>query len=263
MHPYSVAKMITTLAYLHGRRVYLNMVAGGFKSDLDALNDPTPHDRRYDRLVEYTNLVKRLLASDRGVTVDGEFYKVHQLKLTPPLPAELFPGLLISGSSPAGIAAAKAIGATAVKYPEPADTYVGTPPDPDLPVGVRVGVIARDTDDEAWHVALERFPDDRRGQIAHQLAMKVSDSAWHRQLSDLGERTAGERTPYWLHPFQNYKTFCPYLVGSYDVVGREISRYVATHHRTFILDIPQSPDELEHIGLAFDRAAAIAEGVTS
>src|SRR5262245_3440717 len=41
MHPYTVAKMIATLAFLHGRKVYLNMVAGGFKNDLEALNDTT------------------------------------------------------------------------------------------------------------------------------------------------------------------------------------------------------------------------------
>src|SRR5258708_40170708 len=35
MHPYSVAKMITSLAFLHGRRVHLNLVAGGFKDDLE------------------------------------------------------------------------------------------------------------------------------------------------------------------------------------------------------------------------------------
>jgi len=34
MHPYSVAKMVSTLAFLHQRRVFLNMVAGGFKNDL-------------------------------------------------------------------------------------------------------------------------------------------------------------------------------------------------------------------------------------
>jgi len=32
MHPYAVAKMVSTLAFLHGRRVFLNMVAGGFKN---------------------------------------------------------------------------------------------------------------------------------------------------------------------------------------------------------------------------------------
>ena len=49
MHPYSVAKMITSFAHLYGRRLYLNMVAGGFKNDLAALNDLTPHDERYAR----------------------------------------------------------------------------------------------------------------------------------------------------------------------------------------------------------------------
>ena len=249
--------MIATLGYLHGRRLYLNMVAGGFKNDLEALNDSTPHDRRYDRVVEYTNLIRLLLESDRAVSYDGEFYRVRQLKLAPALSPELFPGLLISGSSDAGIAAAKAIGATAVKYPEPVESYEATPPEPDVPVGVRVGIIARGTEEDAWTVALERFPEDRRGQLAHQLAMKVSDSAWHKQLSNLGDRTDDRQSPYWLHPFKNYKTFCPYLVGSYDVVAKEIARYVETGHRTFILDIPQTQDELQHIGIVFDRAAAV------
>ena len=35
--------------YLHGRAVDLNMVAGGFRNDLRALGDETPHDDRYDR----------------------------------------------------------------------------------------------------------------------------------------------------------------------------------------------------------------------
>ena len=60
MHPYSVAKMVASLAFLHGRRVYLNMVAGGFKNDLAALNDPTPHDERYARLIEYTTVIMSL-----------------------------------------------------------------------------------------------------------------------------------------------------------------------------------------------------------
>src|SRR3981189_1914610 len=55
MHPYSVAKMITSFAHLYGRRLYLNMVAGGFKNDLVALNDLTPPAERYARVLEYTH----------------------------------------------------------------------------------------------------------------------------------------------------------------------------------------------------------------
>ena len=34
MHPYTVTKMVTTLGYLYDRKIYLNMVAGGFNSPL-------------------------------------------------------------------------------------------------------------------------------------------------------------------------------------------------------------------------------------
>src|SRR5438552_865055 len=76
MHPYAVAKQITSFAYLYGRRLYLNMVAGGFKNDLDALSDTTPHDKRYARLVEYTTIISRLLTGPAPLTYEGDFHSV-------------------------------------------------------------------------------------------------------------------------------------------------------------------------------------------
>src|SRR5258708_5835295 len=52
MHPYAAAKMVSTLAFFHARRVFLNMVARGFKNDLAALKGATAHDDRYEGLVE-------------------------------------------------------------------------------------------------------------------------------------------------------------------------------------------------------------------
>jgi len=251
MHPYAVAKQITSFAYLYGRRLYLNMVAGGFKNDLDALSDTTPHDKRYARLVEYTTIISRLLTSPAPLTYEGDFHSVAMLKLTPPLPEALVPGIFISGSSEAGLAAARTLGATAIKYPRAADAEERLPDDL-LHLGVRVGIIARERDADAWAVAYSRFPEDRKGQLTHQLAMKVSDSSWHKQLSTVVVET--ERSPYWLVPFQNYKTMCPYLVGSYDRVAQELARYIALRYRTFILDVPFDREELDHINLAFARA---------
>jgi alkanesulfonate monooxygenase len=255
MHPYSVAKMIASLAFLHGRRVYLNMVAGGFANDLAALNDRTPHDQRYERLVEYTTIVQQLLQSEDPVSFSGGHYQVHNLKLTPRVPRELLPGILLSGSSEAGMAAARRLGATAVEYPRPAAEYAGAVPAGAESRGIRIGIIARSSAAEAWRVAHARFPPDRRGQLTHELAMKVSDSAWHRQLSELGATSAADHNPYWLVPFQNYKTFCPYLVGSYSKVAHAITGYVSAGYRTFVLDVPANADELRHIGAAFGAAA--------
>jgi len=251
MHPYAVAKQITSFAYLYGRRLYLNMVAGGFKNDLDALSDTTPHDKRYARLVEYTTIISRLLTGPAPLTYEGDFHSVAMLKLTPPLPEALVPGIFISGSSEAGLAAARTLGATAIKYPRAADVEERSPDDL-LHLGVRVGIIARERDADAWAVAHSRFPEDLKGQLTHQLAMKVSDSSWHKQLSTVVVET--ERSPYWLVPFQNYKTMCPYLVGSYDRVAQELARYIALRYRTFILDVPFDREELDHINLAFARA---------
>ena len=260
MHPYSVAKLVATLSFLHGRRIDLNMVAGGFKNDLVALGDETPHDRRYDRLVEFTTIVTRLLAGG-PVTLQGQFYRVQNLALTPRIPPELQPRVLASGSSEAGLAAARVLGALPVHYPAPAAELGQASKREDGSFGIRVGIVARDADDDAWTVARERFPEDRAGQLTHQLAMKVSDSSWHHRLSGLAHAQAGsangeaQRDAYWMLPFTNYKTFCPYLVGSYDRVGGELARYFEKGCSTMILDVPIGTEDLEHVTRAIHRGA--------
>jgi alkanesulfonate monooxygenase len=253
MHPYSVANLISSLGHFYGRRVHLNLVAGGFKNDLAALNDHTPHDKRYRRLIEYSTIIQELLSSSSPVSHRGEFYTVDKLKVRPTLPQDLLPGIFVSGSSDAGLEAAKALRATAVKYPQPAECEIRDR-EAAIPYGIRVGVIARAHEEEAWQVAHARFPEDRKGQLTHQLAMKTSDSAWHRQLSQMGAEAAATASPYWLWPFENYQTFCPYLVGGYDRVATELAKYIARGYSTFILDIPPDREELEHISVVFSRA---------
>ncbi len=253
MHPYAAAKIVSTLGFLHGRRVFLNMVAGGFKNDLAALNDTTPHDRRYDRLIEYTAIIRKLLESQGPVSFEGEFYKVSNVTFTPKLDPDLFPGILVSGSSEAGMSASRAMGAIAVKYPEPPAQCRDNSAE-GVECGVRIGIVARNTGEEAWSVAHDRFPEDRKGQLTRQLATKVSDSAWHKRLAEVGAATNGKQDTYWLHPFENYQTNCPYLVGSYDDVAFELNRYISSGYTTFILDIPFSGEEFDHIGKVFQMA---------
>jgi alkanesulfonate monooxygenase len=258
MHPYSVAKMVSSIAHLSARRIHLNIVAGGFRNDLVALGDDTPHDQRYDRALEYAEIVTALVSDNRPLTLTGRYYEVRNLRLEPPVPDTCRPGMMMSGSSPAGLAAAAALGATPVKYPKPAaaeEPQLGEPA-----AGMRIGIITREDAEEAWRVAYERFPEDRAGQITHGLAMQVSDSHWHQQLNELASEAAAAGDPYWLTPFKNYKTFCPYLVGDHRRVAEELGRYLGLGFRTFILDIPASAEELEHIGIVFRHAREAPAG---
>jgi alkanesulfonate monooxygenase len=244
--------MVSTLSFLHGRRVFLNMVASGFKSDLFGFNATTHHDARYQKLVEYTKIIQQVLAARAPVSFEGQFYRVANLDTNPHLAPELQPGILISSSSEAGMAAARATGAVAVKYPEPASQKEAALSAGSGPCGLRIGIITRAGDDDAWKVAFTRFPADRQGQITRQLATKVSDSAWHHRLADISASAGGVRQTYWLHPFENYQTNYPYLVGSYADVAAEIGRYVELGYSTFILDIPASEEEFEHTGILFE-----------
>ena len=72
--------------------------------------------------------------------------------------------------------------------------------------------------------------------------------------------TTDESSPYWLVPFQNYKTMCPYLVGSYEQVAEELARYITAGYRTVILDVPPSEDELTHTFAAFAAAMEATKG---
>jgi alkanesulfonate monooxygenase len=237
MHPYAVAKAVSTLAFLHGRRVFLNILAGGFKSDSAALSHPTAQHGRYARLVEYTQVIQQLLNRQGPVTFEGKFYSVTDLTLRPRLGAELHPGILISGSPEAGMAAARETGAIAIQYPEPPLLEPSRLSRHSGRYGVRVGIVTRPRGEDAWSAALARFPGG--GRLDGHRATQASDS----------------RDTYWVHPFENYQSSCPYLVGSYQDVADEVSRYAANGYHTFILDIPAAREEFEHIGRMFQTAS--------
>ncbi len=249
--PYALAKRIASLSFMFKRRIDINWIAGGFQNDLKSLGDETPHDKRYDRLFDYSQLALGLLKSKGLFSHQGEFYKVEKIKMMPSIPEEMIPIELISGTSEAGIATAEKLGATKVKYAKPISEYEGVKPNKNYDMGVRFGIIARETSEEAWEVANRRFPDDMKGSLAHAMATKASDSSWHKDLSKIDKKEDGKQV-YWLKPFHTYKTFCPYLVGTHQEVAEELAGYVRLGHTSIILDIMNEEDDFFHCRQVFE-----------
>ncbi|MCC5966564.1 MAG: LLM class flavin-dependent oxidoreductase [Natronohydrobacter sp.] len=241
MPPFMAAKRITSFGQLYGRKVALNMVAGGFVRDLNAFGDCTPHDARYARLEEYSQIVQALLG-DEVVSIRGAYYTLEGVRLQPALHASLRPDFFLSGSSDAGRETAAALGASPVVYPPPPDEIAGPFPQGSF---ARIGIIARTTSEEAWTIAHARFPKDKRGRMAHKLAAATSDSVWLGQLTELGARLESQpQSIYWLHPLQQYQTFCPYIVGSHAEVARVLEQYDALGFHGFIMDVPATQEDL-------------------
>lgn len=248
-HPYSTARAISTLALLHGRSVDLNFVTGGSKPDFRALGDTIGHDDRYARLVEFGKNVLGLLGNPERMTFSGTYYQLTGATLQPAMASDLLPLRFVAGSSPAAAEAARALDAVRLTYPLAPERYEGSS---DLSgAGIRLGIIARETGEEAWRVAQERFPPDRLGEARAKFAAHgVESEWWHRLLSEAPTNGA----TYWLYPFHSFKTFCPFIVGTYREVGEMVSRYLDHGVSTLILGEPTTEDELFHTQLALKYA---------
>ncbi len=260
MTPFAVARAVSSLARLYGRRVDINFVSGGFSRDLAVQGDDLPHDARYDRLIEYVTIVKMLLGGGL-VNYSGQYYNIRRARLRVPVPDDLLPMAYVSGSSEASLRAGESLGIGQLSFPLLPDDFAS----PDLRKnkfgsGICIGIIARDDSSEAWRIAHKRFPADPEGAERMKLLLSASVSSWQSQLASTPISDQAGREAYWLVPFRYYHTFCPYLVGSHDEVAEAVTTYLNGGVRTFILDIPREPGDLHHARIAIDRAVAAMDG---
>jgi alkanesulfonate monooxygenase len=248
MHPFSVARAVASIAQLHRRRLFMNLITGTALSHLAALDDQLGHDDRYERLVEFGSLVMELLTG-RPVTRSGRFYRTQNLQLPLRVRTELMPGLLVAGQSAAALAAARTLGATSLQMLPP-----GLETSPDRGRGVNLGVVTRVSEIEAWRVAKERYRDDDVGRKVLEASFSNTDSEWKRRLEVVATQAAAASPGFWLDPFRNFQADQPFFVGSHRQVAQLISTLVRSGIRVFVLDVPATEVEFSNLAAAFELA---------
>ncbi len=241
MHPFTAARMVSSLAQLYSRRVAVNLIAGTALSDHTAVGDQLDHAQRYARLAEFADVMLALLGSQRPLTFEGQFYQTLRLQLQPPIPPELSPEIFVSGESDSAVNTAARIGATRLQMLPPSllvsGDRAGVP-------GLHFGVITRESDSQAWQAAHERFGDGKREARLVEVSMANTDATWKRRLFNMpSEAAAG----YWVEPFETFQADCPYFVGDYKRVGRLIEDLVGSGVATFIFEIPADKEDFHHV----------------
>jgi alkanesulfonate monooxygenase len=242
MHPFTVAKFISSFAYAHGRRTCLNMVAGAALSYLKSVGDVTEHDTRYDRLGEYIAVVKGILTQPR-FSFEGRFYQLSNVQLLPRVPAALLPGILLSGQSEAAMAVARATESVSMQM-LPGTLLDGLQPGVR---GIHLGIVTRPSEDEAWAAGRRLFPESAESQAMLELSMANTDSQWKQRMMLVAKKKEGAYPGYWLDPFRNFKADCPYFVGDHAEVAALLRGLVRAGVDTIILDLPPVEEEFEHI----------------
>lgn len=251
MTPFTAAKVIWSLTKLHRRRIDVNLITGATKDELDQIDEQLDHDERFERATEYMTVVRALLSSDEPLMHDGRFYRYRALRMYSRLDPDVLPRTFVAGSSPAGRRMAAAVGDVSITHPEPveqfADSFLGQEREGQR-IGIRVGLVARPTDEEAWATAHAVYSEDRTARLKTAMRKK-SESDWIRRLAHLATEEGVHDEVYWTGAFRADKGNMPVLVGSYRKVADYLERYLMLGVSTVILGGGFGEEDFEHAAI--------------
>lgn len=204
--PGVAARMAATFDRLSGGRLLINVVTGGDPIELAGDGLHLSHDRRYELTDEFLTVWRQIVAGEE-INFTGEHLNIQGGKLLFPPIQKPYPPLWFGGSS----AIAQGVAAKHV------DVYLtwGEPPDQvaekitsvrrlaeaegrTLQFGIRMHIIVRETESEAWDAAnqLIRYVDEKAIANA-QKAYSRMDSVGQSRMTQLhkGSRETLEISP--------------------------------------------------------------------
>ena len=194
IHPAWAAHQAATFHRLTGGRLLLNVVTGGDPVEQRSFGDHLDKESRYRRTGEFLDVLKRSWA---GETFDheGEFYKLDQGGLRRTLEGYELPEVYFGGASPPALTVAATYADTYLTWGEPLDAVaakvaaVGEKAEAAgrrLRFGLRIHVISRDTEEEAWLEA-DRILDaiDPEAVRAAQVKFSRMESTGQAKMTEL------------------------------------------------------------------------------
>ncbi|MEH2110648.1 FMNH2-dependent alkanesulfonate monooxygenase [Nostoc sp.] len=204
--PGVAARMAATFDRLSGGRLLINVVTGGDPVELAGDGLHLDHDQRYELTDEFLT-VWRAIASGEQANLQGDYLNIQDGKLLFPPVQKPYPPLWFGGSSPiAQNIAAKHIDVYLTWGEPPAQVAekiasvrrLALSEGRTLKFGIRLHVIVRETESEAWDAAnqLIKYVDDEAIAKA-QKAYARMDSVGQQRMTQLhhGNREALEISP--------------------------------------------------------------------
>ena len=205
--PGEAARQHATLDRLSGGRLMLNVVCGGNPADLAGDGLHLGHDERYDQAADFLRIWRGLMAGET-VNYEGQYLSAKNGRLLfPPVQAP-HPPVYFGGSSPAAHALVAAQADAYLTWGEPPTAVAEKIADVrrraaehgrTLRYGIRLHLIVRETEGEAWDAArslIRHLSDDTIATAQRKLATE-SDSEGQRRMLALhgGSRERLEVAP--------------------------------------------------------------------
>ena len=245
--PGVAARMAATFDRISGGRLLINVVTGGDPVELAGDGLHLSHDDRY-RLTDEFLTVWRQICAGEIANFQGDYLQISGSKLLFPTVQKPYPPLWFGGSSPiAQQIAAKHVdvyltwGETPAQVAEKIASVrkLAEAEGRSLKFGIRLHVIVRETESEAWEAAdrLIRYVDEDAIATAQQAYARM-DSEGQRRMTQLhnGSREALEISPnLWAGVGLVRGGAGTALVGDASTVAQRMLEYADLGIDTFIL----------------------------
>lgn len=196
--PAQSARMAATLDRLSGGRLLVNLVTGGDAEELAGDGQFLSHTERYEESAEFIRIWREVIArSHEGASFDfdGKHLQVKGAKLLFPPVSKPYPPVFFGGSSEAAHDLAAEQTDTYLTWGEPPAAVAAKVADVraraakhgrTLQFGIRLHVIVRETEDEAWRAAAELVSHlDEKTVAAAQAKFAQMDSVGQRRMAEL------------------------------------------------------------------------------
>ncbi|MFC5597478.1 LLM class flavin-dependent oxidoreductase [Deinococcus cellulosilyticus] len=253
--PVTVAQQVWSLAELHGRAVDLNLVTGSNPQDFQILGEHLEHGDLYVRLAEHGHALQSLLDDRVSPPVRPALYPYAFEKLKYTLPASLRPNFYVAGISSDAQKLGIQLRAVNFTNPEPLagwSLFLSTLQErlPTFRHALRVGLVVRPTESEAWQVARARFPTSNKGKVDAFFRSR-STSEWLKRSAILALQNVQDG-PFWMGAFLSGQAHCPYLVGTPHQVAELLRQYQKLGCEALLIDTPFEPQDFEHVEAMLD-----------
>lgn len=261
LNPVQAARMSASLQRATNGRVVYNIITGGGGPAQRWWGDPFDHDDRYGRTTEFLDVLKGVW-KDAPFSHKGRFYEVEGGGLNEALAREAIPEIYFSGSSEAALQSAARHADYYLSWLEPFELLsakFAQVKDRTASLGrrircsVRLDIIARRTEEEAWREVRHGF-ENARIKPRLEFGQNSGDSVGARRLAAIGTDKAQRYEDLIISPniwggFSLLRAGPSLgIVGSYENVAARLDDLIALGTDAFILAATPHLEEAYRVG---------------
>lgn len=262
LNPLTAARMTASLQRATGGRALFNVITGGGGPAQLWWGDSAGHDARYDRTSEFLDVLRGVW-NGGPFSYQGRYYQVEDGGMALPLAQQEFPEIYFSGSSDAALATASKHAEYYLTWLEPfaqlREKFARVRERTEalgrkIKCAVRVDIIARATEEEAWREVRKGFERLSPAELARAAQRPGGDSVGANRQAGNRPETVSRFDDLILEPnvWSGFNLLrggqTNGIVGSYQQVAERLDELVQLGADAFILASTPHLEEAYRVG---------------